>query len=383
MSEEMNNELENIKNLEKGEIVKGRIVKVENNQAFVDLGYKFDGIIELRDASNLFVEKIEDVLQVGDEIEAQILEVNDDKEKLLLSKRMVDSLRAWDSLQAKFESQEVFEVKVMDVVKGGLVVDVGVRGFVPASMVETHFVEDFSDYKGKTLRVKVVELNKEQNRVVLSQKVVLEEETDKQKQQILQGIQAGAEKEGTVKRLTDFGVFVDIGGIDGLVHVSELSWDRVNKPSDLFKEGDKVKVKVLKVDPAAERISLSIKATMPSPWDKAKEEITVGTVYEGKVKRLVNFGAFVEVLPGIEGLVHISQISEEHVERPDQVLQVGQEVKVKVLDVDLKAGRISLSIKEADDRKKLEEKELSEYQQDESHSFTLADLIGDKLKDLK
>ncbi len=383
MSEEMNNELQNIKNLAKGDIVKGRVAKIENNQAFIDLGYKFDGIIELRDVSNLFVEKIEDVLKVGDEIEAQITEINDDKERLLLSKRVVDALRAWDSLQAKLDNQEVLNVKVMEVVKGGLVVDVGVRGFVPASMVETHFVDDFSDYKGKTLTVKVVELDKEQKRVVLSQRAVLEEEAGRQKQQALEGVQVGAIKEGTVKRLTDFGAFVDIGGIDGLVHVSEMSWDRVTKPSDIVKEGDKVTVKVLKVDPVGERISLSIKETTPSPWDKAKEGIKVGDVYEGKIKRVVSFGAFVEVLPGIEGLVHISQISDDHIERPDQVLQVGQEVKVKVLDVDLKANRISLSIREANDRKKIEEKELKEYQQEESHSFTLGDLIGDKLKDLK
>jgi len=380
----MNSEMTEMMTLQKGDLVKGKITKIEEKQAFVDVGYKFDGLLPIGEVSNIHIEKITDVLQVGDEVEFQVIKVDDEEEKLILSKKSVDSKKAWTDLQQKFESGEVFEVEIADIVKGGLVADVGVRGFIPASLVEKHFVEDFSDYKGKKLSVKVIELDQEKNKVILSHKAVLDEEEERKKEEIINNIQPGEIIDGSVQRITDFGVFVDIGGIDGLVHISEMSWDRIDKPSDMVKEGDTVKVKVLRVDPANYRVSLSIKETQPSPWDKALESLQVGEIYTGIVKRLVSFGAFVELFPQVEGLVHISHISEKHIGKPDEVLEEGQEVKVKVLNIDAEAKRISLSIREAEEiesYKEAKEKQLNEGQA--GMNVTLGDVLGDKLKKLK
>jgi small subunit ribosomal protein S1 len=298
----------------------------------------------------------------------------------------VDSERAWVDLKGKMENGEVIEAVVADVVKGGLVVDLGVRGFVPASLVERHFVEDFSDYKGRTLRLKVIELDKENNKLILSQKAVLDEEAERQKRERLNQLQPGEIIEGTVQRLTDFGAFVDVGGVDGLVHVSELSWEHVVHPSDVVKEGDRVKVKVLKVDPDNERISLSIKETLPGPWSQVNEKLRTGEIVTGKVKRLVSFGAFVEVLPGVEGLVHISQISRRHIGTPQEVLEEGQEVRVKILDIDADNERISLSIREAEEPMvRAEPRGQKAEETNESHALgvTLGDMFGDQLRKLK
>ncbi len=281
------------------------------------------------------------------------------------------------------ENHEVFEVNVAEVVKGGLVVDVGVRGFIPASLIGTHFVDDFSDYKGKTLRVKIVELDQETNRVILSQKDVLRQEEEIEKKSLFSQFHIGDIKDGIVRRITDFGAFVDIGGIDGLVHISEMSWERVEKPSDLLNESQSVKVKIIRLDPENERISLSMKEVEPSPWDKAISTLKVDEIYTGKVKRLTNFGAFVEVIPGVEGLVHISQISHRHIGQPSEVLEVGQQVKVKVLDINQENSRLSLSIKEAEENGNQNGAIPHEYEKNESFSITLGDVIGDKLKDLK
>jgi small subunit ribosomal protein S1 len=392
MSEEMNSQMTDVISLERGSIVKGKITKLEDNQAFVDVGYKFDGVIPIGELSSLHVEKVSDVVAVGDEIELKVLRLNEEEEKLILSKRAIDAEKAWDELQAKFDSGEVFEAKIADVVKGGLVVDLGVRGFIPASLVERHFVEDFSDYKGRTLRLKVVELDQAANKVILSQKAVLDAEFEDKKKTILDSIQPGQLIEGTVQRLTDFGAFVDVGGIDGLVHVSELAWHHVEKPADFVKEGDKVKVKVLKVDPENERISLSMKAAQPGPWDTVSEKVKAGDVLTGTVKRLVTFGAFVEVAPGVEGLVHISQISHRHIATPGEVLKEGEEVKVKVLDVNPAEKRVSLSIKEMEEapaapaptprRSGKAERDI-EIPANTGMGLTLGDVIGEQLKKLK
>lgn len=379
MVEEMNSEM-NVTTLQKGDIVKGKISKIEEKQALVDVGYKYDGIIPIGEISNIHIESVNDALQVGDEIELKVLRINDEEERLVLTKKALDSEKAWENLEEKTNNDEIFEVVVADVVKGGLVVDIGIRGFIPASMVEKHFVEDFSDYKGKTLRVKVVELDKEKNKAILSQRVVLEQEDEVQKLEAINKIKAGEIIEGTVQRLTDFGAFVNIGGIDGLVHVSEIAWDRVEKPADVLKEGDKVQVKVLRVDSSNQRISLSIKETKESPWQKAKESFEIGKIYTGKVKRLVSFGAFVELVPNVEGLVHISQISQDHITKPNEVLSVDQEVSVKVLGIDATSERISLSIKEAEENAYLEKK--AEYE-DQGLNVTLGDVFGDKLKKYK
>ncbi|MBO2945041.1 30S ribosomal protein S1 [Paenibacillus sp. F411] len=346
---ETQDQLDQIVSLKKGDTVKGTIVKLEDNQAYVSIGYKYDGVIPVRELSSVQLDNASEAVQVGQEVECKVVSINDDKESLVLSKRAIDTENSWEELEKHFADQDVFEVTVADVVKGGLVADVGARGFIPASMVERHFVEDFSDYKGRTLRVKVKELDRENNKVILSQKEVLEEEFEANKQQVMADLQEGQVLEGTVQRLTQFGAFVDVGGVDGLVHVSEIAWSHVEKPSDALSEGEQVKVKVLKVDPEKGKISLSIKAAQPGPWESASDKFNIGDVVTGEVKRLVSFGAFVELAPGVEGLVHISQISHKHIGTPQEVLKEGQEVQVKVLDVNLDEKRISLSIKETEE----------------------------------
>ena len=385
MAEEMKSELAEVQNLEVGDVVTGKVVKVEDNQALVDTGYKFESILPISELSSLHVDKVSDVLSEGDEVTVKVLRIKEDEGKLIVSKKEVDAEKAWAELQQKFETGETLTAKVHDIVKGGLVVDVGVRGFIPASHVEQHFVEDFSDYKGRELTLKVVELDPEKNKLILSHKAVLEEEQERRKKERLSQLEEGQVLEGTVQRLTDFGAFVDIGGVDGLVHVSEIAWHRVEQPADVLKEGDKVQVKVLKVNQEEERISLSIKETLESPWEKVAKEISAGDIVKGKVKRLVSFGAFVEVYPGVEGLVHVSQISHRHVETPADVLEEGQEVEVKVLDILPDQKRISLSMKEVEPKepkKEVKEKEENKLQQSSGLNVTLGDVYPE-LRNLK
>ncbi|MFD2701641.1 30S ribosomal protein S1 [Paenibacillus shunpengii] len=406
MSEEIKNqevteaatqdELDSFVSLKKGDTVKGTIVKLEDNQAYVSIGYKYDGVIPVRELSSLQVDNIGDAVQVGQEVECKVVSIDDEKERLVLSKRAIDSENAWEQLEKHFESGEVFEVTVSDVVKGGVVADVGVRGFIPASMVERHFVEDFSDYKGRTLRVKVKELDREANKVILSQKDVLEAEFEANKQKVIAELKEGQEIEGTVQRLTQFGAFVDVGGVDGLVHVSEIAWNHVDKPADVLSEGDKVNVKVLKVDPEKGKISLSIKAAQPGPWETASTQFNTGDIVSGVVKRLVQFGAFVEIAPGVEGLVHISQISHKHIGTPNEVLKEGQEVQVKILELSTAEQRASLSIKETEEapapaaraeksknapREEIDNPNVSLSNQ--GLSITLGERFGDKLSKFK
>ncbi|APT50025.1 30S ribosomal protein S1 [Bacillus pumilus] len=383
MTEEMNQI--DVQVPEVGDVVKGIVSKVEDKHVNVDIvNVKQPGIIPISELSSLHVEKASDVVKDGDELELKVTKVEDDA--LILSKRAVDADRAWEDLEKKFETKEVFEAEVKDVVKGGLVVDIGVRGFIPASLVEAHYVEDFTDYKGKTLSLVVVELDREKNRVILSHRAVVEQEQLDKKQDFLQKLEVGSVIDGKVQRLTDFGAFVDIGGIDGLVHISQLSHAHVEKPSDVVEEGQEVQVKVLAVDRDNERISLSIKETLPGPWSQIGEKVKQGDVLEGTVQRLVSFGAFVEILPGVEGLVHISQISHKHIGTPQEVLEEGQTVKVKVLDVNEDEERISLSIRDLEENpEKQIEEDYRQYQAKEENTsgFQLGDLIGDKLNKLK
>lgn len=375
-----------VSTIKKGDIVKGTVVKVEDQQAYVDIGYKYDGVITARELSSVPLDNISDVIQLGQEVVCKVLSINDSKETLTLSKRQVDSEKAWQQMQEYFDNNTTFEAKVVDVVKGGLVVDVGVRGFIPASMVERHYVEDFSDYKGRTLSLKVKEIDPVNNKLILSHKDVLEEEYQKKKMEVLNSLEPGQVIEGTVQRLTSFGAFVDVGGVDGLVHISELSWHHVDKPSDVVNEGDTVKVKVLKVDPENERISLSIKETQPGPWELAGEQFQVGEIITGTVRRLVDFGAFVEVAPGVEGLVHVSQIAHRRIGTPHEVLEEGQEVKVKILDMNIPEKRISLSIKETEEAPEMprqDRRKHADLPETQQLNFTLGEKFGDKLSKLK
>lgn len=378
MSEDMN-QVE-VRSFEIGDKVTGQITKVEEKQVLVNIqDSKLDGIIPISELSSLHIEKASDVVTEGEELELEVLKVEEDA--LILSKRKVDAINAWGNLEKQFQSGEVFEVEVKDVVKGGLVVDLGVRGFVPASLVEAYFVEDFSEYKGRKLTFKIVELDKDKNRLILSHRAVVEAEKGKQKQNILDALHVGQVIEGKVQRITDFGAFVDIGGIDGLVHISQLSYEHVNKPTDVVQEGQIVQVKILNVDRDNERISLSIKETLPGPWSNLSEKAPKGSILNGTVRRLVSYGAFVEVFPGVEGLVHISQIAHKHIGTPHEVLKEGQEVKVKVLEVNEQEQRISLSIKEL--LEKDAEENLDYVLPEESKGFQLGEVIGDKLKNLR
>lgn len=376
MSEEMNLGLN--QEFREGDIVKGAAVKVDEKAVTVSIqGAPFDGIVPISELSSLHIEKASDIVSVGDELDLMITKV--EEENFVLSKRKLDALKAWDQLEEKFASGEVFEAEVKDVVKGGLVVDLGVRGFVPASLVEDYFVEDFEDYKGKTLTFKITELDKDKGRLILSHRAVVEEEKASKKKQVLGDIQEGAVLDGTVQRIAPFGAFVDIGGVDGLVHISQVSHDHVENINTVLSEGQAVKVKVLSVDPSNERISLSIKDTLPGPWENIKERVTKGSVLTGTVRRLVSFGAFIEVFPGVEGLVHISQISHKHINTPHEVLKEGQEVEVKVLEVNPDEKRLSLSIKELQTNP--EKVEEYDYElPEETSGFSFSDVIGDQLK---
>ncbi|GGH68891.1 30S ribosomal protein S1 [Compostibacillus humi] len=377
MSEE-NKEMEQ---LNVGDKVTGTVVKVEEKHVLVDIGYKTEGILPIGELSNLHVESASDVVKEGDTVTLKVKKIEED-DVVILSKKQVDAEKAWADLEAKYKNNETFTTTVKEVVKGGLVVDVGLRGFIPASLVETFYIEDFSDYKDKTLTVKIVDLDKEQNRIILSHRAVVEEEEQAKKQQLLDSLKEGQVVEGTVQRITNFGVFVDLGGIDGLVHISQLAHEHVEKASDIVSEGEKIKVEILAVDRDNERISLSRKNTLPGPWTDIENRISRGDIVEGTVKRLVSFGAFVEIFPGVEGLVHISQIANRHVGTPQEVLEVGEQVKVKVLDVNEAEKRISLSIKEVEAEE--EKQEYKQYEKtEESTGFHLGELIGDKLEKYK
>ena len=376
MSEEMNSSVN--ERFQEGDIVRGVAEQVDEKSVTVSIeGAPFDGIIPISELSSLHIEKASDVVSVGDTLELMITKV--EEENYVLSKRKVDALHAWDDLIQKFESGEVFEAEVKDVVKGGLVVDLGVRGFVPASLVEDYFVEDFEDYKGKKMHFKITELDKEKGRLILSHRAVVEQEKASKKRQVIDNIKEGDVLTGKVQRLASFGAFVDLGGIDGLVHISQVAHEHVDDVSSVLAEGQEVKVKVLSVDNANERIALSIKETIPGPWTGIELKAAKGSVLTGTVKRLVSFGAFVEVFPGIEGLVHISQISHKHINTPHEVLKEGQEVEVKVLDVNETDKRLSLNIKDLQGAP-VKEEEFEYELPEENTGFSFSDVIGDQLK---
>ncbi|WP_445479965.1 30S ribosomal protein S1 [Lysinibacillus irui] len=378
MSEEMNYAEQTFN---EGDIVKGIAAQVDEKAVSVSIpGAPFDGIVPISELSSLHIEKASDVISVGDELELMITKV--EEENFVLSKRKVDALKAWDTLEQRFAAEEIFEAEVKDIVKGGLVVDLGVRGFVPASLVEDYFVDDFEGYKGKTLSFKIVELDKEKNRLILSHRAVVEAEKASQKKNVINQIKAGDVLDGKVQRLASFGAFIDLGGIDGLVHISQVSHEHVSDVSEVLAEGQDVTVKVLSVDPENERISLSIKETIPGPWSNIEERAAKGTILDGRVKRLTSFGAFVEVFPGVEGLVHISQIAHKHINTPHEALKEGQEVQVKVLDVNAEEGRLALSIKELLENPEAEE--VIDYElPEENTGFSFGDVIGDQLKNFK
>ena len=388
-NQSMADALENFGEVKIGDVVKGEVLAVEDKQAVVGIeGAGVEGVVPAKELSTLPVEDINEIVKVGDVLELVVISsIGKDKENgsYLLSKRRLDAKKVWADIEQDFKDGKIIEAPVTDVVKGGLVVDVGVRGFVPASMVEDHFVADFSNYKGQTLAFKIVEIEPSENRLILSHKAIVESEKAGKKQELLASLHEGDVVEGAVARLTDFGAFVDLGGIDGLVHVSEISHSHIAKPSDALKVGDQVQVAVLSVDPDRERISLSIKDTLPGPWDHIEEKAAQGTVLDGVVKRLTSFGAFVEVFPGVEGLVHISQISHKHIATPHEVLAEGDQVQVKVLEVNPEEHRIALSIKALEEKPADAKEEVEEVEEyvlpEETTGFSMGDILGAALKD--
>ncbi|RBR27526.1 30S ribosomal protein S1 [Enterococcus cecorum] len=389
VTETMEEALNSVQEIHIGDIVKGEVLAIEDKQVIVAiLGTGLEGVIPAKELSTTPTDDLESLVKVGDELDLVVISrIGNDKENgsYLLSKRRLDAKKLWEEIEAKYAAGEVVDATITNVVKGGLVADLGIRAFIPASMVEDHFVKDFSKYKGQTLKCKIVEIEPSENRLILSHKVVAEEEKQKQKEAVFASIHKGDQIEGAVARLTNFGAFIDLGGVDGLVHVSEISHTHVAKPSDVLKVGEKVNVLVLSVDPASDRISLSIKDTLPGPWDDIEDKAPVDSVLTGTVKRLTSFGAFVELFPGVEGLVHISQIAHKHIATPHEVLKEGEEVKVKVLEVSPENQRIALSIKALEEKPepKVEEvvvEEESYELPEESTGFTMGDILGEALK---
>ncbi|GGB80440.1 MULTISPECIES: 30S ribosomal protein S1 [Staphylococcus] len=392
MTEEFNESM--INEIKEGDKVTGEIQEIEEKQVVVHVnGGKFNGIIPISQLSTHHIDNPSDAVKVGDEIGAYVTKVEYDEENetgaYILSKRQLETEKSYEFLQEKLDNDEIIEAKVTEVVKGGLVVDVGQRGFVPASLISTDFIEDFSHFDGQVLKLKVEELDPANNRVILSRKAVEALENAEKKEELLNKLDEGDVIDGTVARLTNFGAFIDIGGVDGLVHVSELSHEHVKSPEDVVSIGDKVKVKVKSVDKDSERISLSIKDTLPSPFESLRGEINEGENIEGKVVRLTSFGAFVEIKPGVQGLVHISEISHSHIGTPGEVLEPGEVVSVKILSIDIEKERISLSIKATLPDENVVESDSETTQSyldhgnDDEDNPTLGDVFGDKLKDIK
>ncbi|MGI6364410.1 MAG: bifunctional 4-hydroxy-3-methylbut-2-enyl diphosphate reductase/30S ribosomal protein S1 [Bacillota bacterium] len=355
-----------------GDIVVGTVVQVNPDEVLVDVGYKMEGLVRKDELSFRKVENCAELVSVGDELEAEVTRLTDDL--LELSARKAAQGKAWKVVKEAFENQTPVTGKVVEVVKGGLIVDLGLRGFMPASLVDLRFVEDLSQFVGQEVTVLVIELEKRRNKVIVSRKAYLMQEAEAKKAETLANLEEGTTVKGIVRRLTNFGAFVDIGGIDGLVHISELAHHRVEHPSEVLTENQEIEVFVLKVDKDAERVSLSLKHILPDPWTEISSKFKAGDVVEGKVVRLADFGAFVELIPGVDGLVHVSQISEEHVEKPEDVLSVGQEIKVKILDIDTQAKRVSLSMREAQRTAKKPSKE--ERPQDSSIGATIGERLG-------
>ncbi len=336
-----------IKVFSEGDIVVGTVVKVDKDEVLLDIGYKSEGVIPARELSIRYGVKAEDVVKVGDQIDALVLQKEDKEGRLILSKKRAQYERSWGVLEKSMLENQPVEGEVIEVVKGGLILDIGLRGFLPASLIDVHRVKDLHSFLGTKLTCKIIEMDRNRNNVVLSRRAFLEETASERRKILLENLEKGMRVSGKVSSIVSFGAFVNLGGIDGLIHISELSWCHVEKPSEVLSVGDEVEVEILDVDKERERISLSLKACQEDPWEKLSREVRIGETLKGRVTKLVPFGAFVEVRPGIEGLIHISELSRRHVEQPEDVLQVNQEIEVKVIDIDIDRRRISLSLRQA------------------------------------
>ena len=336
--------------IEEGQVVTGHVVRIDKDEVLVDIGYKSEGVIP---ANELSIRKSVDPgeeVHLGEEVDAIVLTKEDQDGRLIMSKKRARFEKAWRRIETAAESGEPVEGTVIEVVKGGLIIDLGVRGFLPASLVDIRRVPNLDEYMGTKIETKVIELNRSRNNVVLSRRAVLEEERKEVRQQTLARLQPGLVVEGQISNIVDFGAFVDLDGIDGLIHISELSWSHVNHPSEILSIGDTVKVKVLDIDRDRQRISLGLKQTQEDPWQRIVDTYNVGDELEGKVTKVVTFGAFVEILDGVEGLVHISELAPHHVESPREIVHPGDAIRVKILEIDSERRRLSLSAKRVEDQ---------------------------------
>jgi small subunit ribosomal protein S1 len=338
-----------LKDFNDGDLVSGQVVRIDRDEVLLDIGYKSEGVIPAKELSIRHDVDPSEVVKVGDELEALVLQKEDKEGRLILSKKRAQYERAWGRIEKIMAEGGTIQGPVIEVVKGGLILDIGLRGFLPASLVELRRVRDLHPYVGQELECKIIELDRNRNNVVLSRRAFLEESQSEGRKKFLESLQKGERRKGSVSSIVNFGAFVDLGGVDGLVHVSELSWRHVEHPSEVVAVGQEVEVEVLDVDMERERVSLSLKATQADPWKEFAEKHRAGQIIEGEVTKLVPFGAFVRVAEGIEGLVHISKLSDQHVESADQVVQVGERVRVRVEDVDVARRRVSLSMRGVDD----------------------------------
>lgn len=395
--ESMSEALDASVEIKPGDIVEGVVLAFdEDKNVVVGLDTGHEGYIPIRELSTEHITDPSEEVEIDERIRVTVLRVVSDKEQgsFILSKRRVDQREVWNELQEKFDKGETVEAEVNRVVKGGVTVDLGVRGFVPASQLDTRFVRDLSQFEGNTYEFKIIEIDPQNRQLILSRRELLEKEEEAKREEALAKLEEGSTVTGTVVRLTNFGAFVDLGGIDGLVHISEIAHEHIEHPEERLTVGEEVQVKVLSVDAERERVSLSIKEVLPGPWDTVDEEYPAGSVTKGIVKRIVDFGAFVELKPGVEGLVHISEMAHRHVETPHEIVSENEEVEVKVLSVDQDEQRVSLSIKaleEAPERPEQQEAPRQDsrpavrqpsLRDDEDATFTIGDQLGDKLKGL-
>lgn len=377
-----------IADVKKGQTVTGTVVEINDDGIYVDVGYKTEGFVPLRELSHRKIEDAKEVVETDEEINVVVLTLEDEEGNMILSKRKADYEKAWEKIMAAYENDEIIEAEVTKEVKGGLVVDVGVRGFIPASHVAIGYVEDLSDYIGEELKLKVIEVERDKNNVVLSAKKVHEKEREKQKEETLKSLEEGQTIEGKVTKLVDFGAFVDLGGIEGLLHISEMSWGRIGHPSEILDEGQDLEVKVLGVSVEEERISLGLKQLLPDPWEEFARKHYEGEIINGKITKLVDFGAFMEVDEGIEGLIHISQLARRHVKTSDEVVSVGEEREAKIINIDPEQKRVGLSLKELQDKEQPQENksesagkskntENNQQESDNSSGATIGEIVGD------
>jgi len=404
-AESMSDVLKEVVDVNPGDLLQGEVLTIDNDKnVVIGLGGGQEGIIPIRELSTERVEDPSEEVEIGNTIDVVVLRDVKDKEQggFILSKKRVDQRKVWDELQEKYDNDEVIEATVSRVVKGGVTIDLGVRGFVPASQLDTQFVSDLSQFEGNSYEFKIIEIDPKDRQLILSRKVLLKDKEEKERQEALESLEEGSVVQGRVVRLTNFGAFVNLDGIDGLVHISEIAHEHIDHPGDRVSKGDEIDVKILSVDKERERVSLSIKETLPGPWENVEEEFPAGSIVTGTVKRITDFGAFVELKPGVEGLIHISELAHKHVETPHEVVVAEEEVRVKVLDVDSDRQRVSLSIKALEDapkeqeNKQQEDNQESQQQKDSSANvkqpslrddedegaFTLGDQIGGQLSGL-